>query len=158
MLIEPFVGAMIGGLVAYFIKVQEEIIENGRGQVVCLGEYFTKLGAYLREIHWNLSNGVVPIEAGNKVKRAMENFSERIENLPDTSQRARKELRDDHEALKQCLTTGEFLEDMVQGKILYANNVERKEKLYDLRCIAANLEKRGTQLLGNPHSGIDPSD
>jgi len=158
MLIEPLVGAMIGGLVTYFIKVQEETIENGCRQVVRLGEYFTKLAAYLREIQKDLSHGIVPIEAGNKVKRAMENFSERIENMSDTSQGARKELRDDHEALKQCLTAGAFLEEMVQGKILYANNVERKEKLYDLGCIAANLEKRGNQLLGNPHSGIHPND
>jgi hypothetical protein len=158
MLIEPLVGAMIGGLVTYFIRVQEETIEKGRGQVVRLGEYFAKLSGYLREIQKNLSNGIVPIEAGNNVKRAMEKFSKSIENMSDTNEGARKELRDDHEALKQYLTTGAFLEEMVQGKILYANNVERKEKLYDLGCIAANLEKRGNQLLGNPHSSSDPSD
>ena len=76
--------------------------------------------------------------------------------MPSTSQRARKELRDDHEAMRQCLTAGTFLEEMVQGNILYANNVERQKKLYDLGCTAANLEKRGDQLLGHPHSGAKP--
>ncbi len=157
MLIEPLIGAMIGGLVAYFKKSQEEKIEDDHSKVVRLGEYFTTLAAYLREIQKDLSHGIVPIEAGNKVKRTMEIFSKSIENMAGTSQSARKALRDDHEAMRQCLTAGTFLEEMVQGKILYANNVERREKLYDLGCTAANLEKRGNQLLGHPHSGIHPS-
>ena len=55
----------------------------------------------------------------------------------------RTPLRDDHEAMKHCLTAGAFLEEMVQGKILHANKVERKKKLYDLECTAANFEERG---------------
>ena len=158
MLIEPLIGAMIGGLVAYFKKVQEEKIEDDHIQVVRLGEYFITLAAYLREIQNDLSHRIVPIEAGNKVKRTMEKFSKSIEHMAGTSQSARKALRDDHEAMRQCLTAGIFLEEMLHGDILYASKVERQEKLYDLGCTAANLEKRGNQLLGHPHSGIHPSD
>lgn len=102
-------------------------------------DYLKGIASSLTEMVNLLRNDEVPTTAGKNLETALEDF-EKLSNSLNVSAKTRQRLTEFHSRLKQHLSDGIFLDDVIRGNILLMDKKVKEEKLLEMSRTAGYLQ------------------
>ncbi len=101
--------------------------------------YLLEISSSLKEMAEKLAKNEIPTQAGNKLSQALENFKLLSSDLKKQD-KTRQDLEKTYLKLKKHLFAGKFLDDVIRGYIIKADEKKKSEMLSDMLRTSGFLE------------------